>query len=616
MMPFCGCVEFRQYLPSKPIKYGMKLYLCESTSGYVFHMKLFTGANTKGPEGSHGEQMNTWTCLRTSTDTETNSDTVTEPMRIETEQLETTGLVPGFEIVTLTEDDTGHDEPENLPVDSPSPTTILPTLAPLFAAVPPQSQYHLHGSILFRSAKHYSVAKNSLLHRVRNEIPIDAHPGRQSVLSPVQEQVQITPTNVLVVVVVKKITVNCCISASGTVLPPYIVYKGKNLYLNWTQGGPSGTAFTTSEKGWMEGSQFLDWFKTIFLKNTEHLSSKPRVLIFNGHLSPISLPLVVEARSNNVSLLRLPSHLTHLLDTSVFRLVKSKWQSLLLKYARTHSGPVSKKHFSEMISKLFNLAFTQEQVKGGFRGTGIFPFNDKAIDTSTFSQRLQLAACATTGDNNTALTPASSSSAAVQISSVQDPDTSSCPMAASSSSSEINLSSPSSVSHPPTPPDAGMSPSPSASASSSRPSTPPSGNSSIKDYFFKQLQPKFAQASGRGRSARVMRFHYGERLTGEECLQCLREEADKKKTVTEGSKAKGGLKGKGRKRRHEDSDESEDNNNAESEISHKCKAVGGAEQCVCCDLCCVWYHVRCTDIASDVDIEAIEWVCDSYHQPL
>ena len=57
MMPFCGCVEFRQYLPSKPIKYGMKLYLCESTSGYVFHMKLFTGANTKGPEGSHGEQM-------------------------------------------------------------------------------------------------------------------------------------------------------------------------------------------------------------------------------------------------------------------------------------------------------------------------------------------------------------------------------------------------------------------------------------------------------------------------------------------------------------------------------------------------------------------------------
>ncbi|GFS22965.1 nucleic-acid-binding protein from mobile element jockey [Elysia marginata] len=220
--------------------------------------------------------------------------------------------------------------------------------------------------------------------------------------------------------------------------------------------------------------------------------------------------------------------INHPLDTSVFRPVKSKWQSLLLKYARTRSGPVSKKHFPEMISKLFDLAFTQGQVKRGFRRTGIFPCNDKAINTPTFSQRPQLAAFATE------LTPASSSSsAAVQISSVQDLDTPSCSMAASSSSSEINLPSLSSVSRPSTPPDSRMSPSPSASASSSRPSTPPSGNSSIKDYFLKQLQPRFAQASGRGRSARVMRFRYGESLAGEECLQRLREEADKKKTVAD-----------------------------------------------------------------------------------
>ena len=86
-----------------------------------------------------------------------------------------------------------------------------------------------------------------------------------------------------------------------------------------------------------------------------------------------------------------------------------------------------------------------------------------------------------------------------------------------------------------------------------------------------------------------MRFQYGESLT-EECLQRLREEADKKKTVTAGSKAKGGSKEKGRKRRLEYSDESE-NDSTESEICHKCKAVEGAEQWVCCDLCCAWYHV-------------------------
>ncbi|KAK3738763.1 hypothetical protein RRG08_035643 [Elysia crispata] len=40
----------------------------------------------------------------------------------------------------------------------------------------------------YQAAKHYDVDKKSLLPRVKNEIPIDAHPRRQSVLSPVQEQ--------------------------------------------------------------------------------------------------------------------------------------------------------------------------------------------------------------------------------------------------------------------------------------------------------------------------------------------------------------------------------------------------------------------------------------------
>ena len=40
----------------------------------------------------------------------------------------------------------------------------------------------------YQAAKHYGVDRKPLLQRLRNEIPIDAHPGRQSVLSPVQEQ--------------------------------------------------------------------------------------------------------------------------------------------------------------------------------------------------------------------------------------------------------------------------------------------------------------------------------------------------------------------------------------------------------------------------------------------
>ncbi|GFO48271.1 PiggyBac transposable element-derived protein 4-like [Plakobranchus ocellatus] len=56
LMPFHGRVEFRQYLPSKPIKYGL-YFCCESSSGYVLKMLFYTGKDTTEPERGHGEQV-------------------------------------------------------------------------------------------------------------------------------------------------------------------------------------------------------------------------------------------------------------------------------------------------------------------------------------------------------------------------------------------------------------------------------------------------------------------------------------------------------------------------------------------------------------------------------
>ena len=44
--------------------------------------------------------------------------------------------------------------------------------------------------------------------------------------------------------------------ADGTRLPPYVVYKGKNLWNRWIQGGPAGTTFSVSDSGWMESINF------------------------------------------------------------------------------------------------------------------------------------------------------------------------------------------------------------------------------------------------------------------------------------------------------------------------------------------------------------------------
>lgn len=52
------------------------------------------------------------------------------------------------------------------------------------------------------------------------------------------------------------ITILACGSAIGERLPPYVVYKGKNLMANHTQGGPPGTRYFMSDSGWMETANF------------------------------------------------------------------------------------------------------------------------------------------------------------------------------------------------------------------------------------------------------------------------------------------------------------------------------------------------------------------------
>ena len=44
-------------------------------------------------------------------------------------------------------------------------------------------------------------------------------------------------------------TVHVCCSASGERLPPFILYKGKNMYQRWMEGGPAGAVYGVTGSG-------------------------------------------------------------------------------------------------------------------------------------------------------------------------------------------------------------------------------------------------------------------------------------------------------------------------------------------------------------------------------
>ena len=172
-------------------------------------------------------------------------------------------------------------------------------------------------------------------------------------------------------------------SGAGVLLPPFIVYKGKYLLPDNTQGGPIGTRYTVSENGWMTAHTctFIDWFSNVFIPSLPE--ERPILLILDGHTSHVSLKVRKLAMEHKIELLKLklPLHLTHLLqplNVSVLKPMKAKWDEVVTDYTRRESHSVKKRDFPSLISEVWQ-SYKVTTGKNGFKKTGIIPYNEDVI---------------------------------------------------------------------------------------------------------------------------------------------------------------------------------------------------------------------------------------------
>lgn len=114
---------------------------------------------------------------------------------------------------------------------------------------------------------------------------------------------------------------------------PFILYKGVHLYARWTRDGPAGTVYGVSQSGWMEGKNFVSWFKKLFAPAVSPLlTTGPVILFVDGHHSHLTIELIQEARGRNIHIYCLPPHTTHILqplDVGVYGPVKKSWKTVL-----------------------------------------------------------------------------------------------------------------------------------------------------------------------------------------------------------------------------------------------------------------------------------------------
>lgn len=57
MVPFRGRLSFKQYIPNKTHRYGVKLYKLCTISGYTYNLKVYTGKGDTQPELGHAQTV-------------------------------------------------------------------------------------------------------------------------------------------------------------------------------------------------------------------------------------------------------------------------------------------------------------------------------------------------------------------------------------------------------------------------------------------------------------------------------------------------------------------------------------------------------------------------------
>lgn len=182
-------------------------------------------------------------------------------------------------------------------------------------------------------------------------------------------------------------TVSMLASGSGEKGPPLIIFKGANVWDQWQAPDDifPGLSYAASKKGWMDAEIFFNYFKNTVIPALGE--QRPVLIIYDGHSTHVTTRVIELARQENITILKLPPHTTHLLqplDLAVFKSVKNIWEQKLVKWQRHNIGrKLPKKMFSTFIAETWKE--TQANVIiSGFRKAGIVPFDDKVVAREKF----------------------------------------------------------------------------------------------------------------------------------------------------------------------------------------------------------------------------------------
>ncbi|KAH7461560.1 hypothetical protein FOMA001_g19031 [Fusarium oxysporum f. sp. matthiolae] len=173
------------------------------------------------------------------------------------------------------------------------------------------------------------------------------------------------------------------VTATGRLLKPGIIFKGKELQQQWFIDELKEVAdwyYITSDNGWTDNHIAIEWLREVYLPQTQpEDESDARLIILDGHRSHVSDEWMATCFLNNVYCCYLPAHCSHglqPLDNGVFNASKAAYRKELQKLTSlTDSAPVDKVNFIKAYAKAREVGMTKKNILSGWKVTGNWPIS-------------------------------------------------------------------------------------------------------------------------------------------------------------------------------------------------------------------------------------------------
>jgi hypothetical protein len=179
-----------------------------------------------------------------------------------------------------------------------------------------------------------------------------------------------------------------CVDGCGRTIPPFIIIEGKVHLETWYRDNPDlppNWKIAISENGWTNNELGLEWIKHFDTHTKSRVVGTHRLLILDGHGSHATPEFDQYCAENRIITLCMPPHTSHVLqplDVACFSPLKKAYNQLVLDLARQGIFHVDKTDFLAMYSKARMTVFSEQNIKSGFRATGLIPHNPERVLSS------------------------------------------------------------------------------------------------------------------------------------------------------------------------------------------------------------------------------------------